>query len=83
MVYRWRYKFADRKNTTLFNVIEYPLERNKLAQARPDKVGELSEFLANGRLGPDPDRPYFDLFFNPDTFGGEEDRLPWADRVIE
>ena len=34
-------------------------------------------------FAPDPGAPFFDLFFDPDTFGGEEDREPWADVVRE
>lgn len=82
-VYRWPYKFSDAENPQLFDVMADPLEQNNLAHALPDKVAELNDLLTNWTVGPDPGVPYFDLFFDPDTFGGKEDRIPWADRVVE
>ena len=66
----------------LFNLDDDPTELRDLAAERPQIVARLarssSEFPRgdpiNGPIGPD-------FIWDPDFFGGDEDRAPWADVV--
>ncbi|MGI9323301.1 MAG: arylsulfatase B [Pseudomonadales bacterium] len=83
-IYRWPYKLIGAEEPRLYDVIADPLELHNLAAAQPKKVQELTKALDNWAYGEDPGLPsFYDIFFDPDTFGGKEDREPWPDQVID
>jgi hypothetical protein len=49
------------------------------------EAGEIVETLASAlnafRRGAVVNRPLWQVIWDPDFFGGEEDRAPWADTV--
>lgn len=47
----------------------------------PEKVSELQSVLDKWQLPPRADLPIYAMLFDPDDFGGEENREPWADTV--
>ena len=65
----------------LFNVIDDPTEQNNLAKKMPRKLAELQAALAEWNVSHKSDLALYDILFDPDDFGGEEDREPWADTV--
>ncbi|MFT4520592.1 MAG: arylsulfatase A-like enzyme [Halioglobus sp.] len=79
--YRWPYKLVASEPPLLFNVIEDPTEQKNLAVQMPQKVTELQSALTNWNLPPISGTSFFDMLFDPDNFGGDEDREPWADTV--
>ena len=80
-MYRWPWKLVGTKEPRLFNVEEDPLEKNDLAAANPDLVSTLQTRLFTWGFAEDPGIPFFELLFDPDLFGGEEDRAPWSEVV--
>jgi arylsulfatase A-like enzyme len=80
-VYRWPWKLIGTEVPELFNVLKDPLEQNNLASSEPELVAALQSRLATWGFAEDPGVPFFELLFDPDTFGGEEDREPWPDVV--
>ena len=64
----------------LFDVYADPLEEHDLANRHPDIVAELLEVAA---AWPTLERPGvttpLGFLFDPDQFGGPEDREPWVD----
>ncbi len=79
--YRWPHKLVDSEPAMLFNVIDDPSEKNNLAQQMPLKLAELQAALANWGAPQSSPLPLYDMLFDPDNFGGIEDREPWADTV--
>ena len=65
----------------LFNVSADPTERRNLAQQMPQKLAELQTALTDWNPPPPSAPPLYDMLFDPDDFGGEEDREPWPDTV--
>ena len=47
----------------------------------PAIVADLSEALARFPRAQSIDLPLYKIAWDPDFFGGEEDREPWADTV--
>ena len=79
--YRWPYKLRGSEPPMLFNVIDDPTEQNNLAKKMPRKLAELQAALAEWNVSHKSDLALYDILFDPDDFGGEEDREPWADTV--
>ena len=80
--YRWPYKLVATDEPQLYDVIDDPHESNNLAREMPQKVAELQSALDEQNLPPAARMPLWDLLFDPDYFGGEEDRQPWPDTVL-
>jgi hypothetical protein len=57
------------------------LEKNDLAAAKPRLISTLQARLSNWDFAEDPEIPFIELMFDPDHFGGEEDRAPWSEVV--
>ena len=60
-------------------VYEDPLEERDRAADRPELVAELAAALEAWPRGPALDRSVLQILWDPDSFGGPEDREPWAD----
>ena len=83
-VYRWPWKLVLGETPQLFNLVEDPFEQSNLAGTETELVQVLQTRLSEWEFAKDPGIPFMDLFFDPDTFGGEEDgRLPWPDAVVQ
>jgi arylsulfatase A-like enzyme len=63
----------------LYRIAEDPTEDRDLAADHPDVVAELTATIEGWPRGPQFQSSPFAIFRDPDTFGGEEDREPWAD----
>jgi len=79
--YRWPYKLITATPPILINVLEDPTEQNNLAEHMPGKLAELQTALQQQNASLDKGIQIFDMLFDPDDFGGEEDREPWPDTV--
>lgn len=83
-IYRYPWKlieYADGE-TLLFNVQVDPLETNDLAHDEPDIAASLQDALQAFPRGENVALPLQDVVDDPDFFGGEEDRTPWAEAVF-
>ena len=67
----------------LFHIINDPLEEHNLAAEHPEIVADLQLRLDNWGYRPDQGIPWLDVIFDPDTFGGEENRAPWVESIKE
>ena len=78
--YRAPWKLVPGDPPRLYDVFADPLEGHDLAAAHPDRVAELSEAAeAWPKTVRDEATSLLGLLWDPDTFGGAEDRAPWAD----
>lgn len=81
--YRYPWKLVLIANTPprLFNLTEDPGEQDDRAGAYPEQVAVLTAELAALPRGADIALPLQDVVDDPDFFGGEEDRAPWAEQI--
>ena len=80
--YQWPWKLVDLQgDRELYNLEQDPLEAMDLAVQHPQKVAALAALLADLPRGEDLHIPTYKVVLDPDFFGGEEDRPPWADVV--
>lgn len=81
-VYRYPYKLVeDGSDQKLYDLEADPLETKNIAQRKPALVAELASYLATFPRGENIALPLEEIVNDPDYFGGEEDRAPWADRA--
>lgn len=83
-IYRYPWKLVEHSNgdIMLFNVKDDPLETTDLADEQRDIAASLSAALAAFPRGENVALPLQDVTDDPDFFGGEEDRTPWAEAVF-
>ncbi len=67
----------------LYDVYADPLETRDLASKHPEVVHALSEKYAAWPIGEREGTSPLGVLLDPDTFGGPEDRPPWADVARE
>ncbi len=67
----------------LYDLASDPTEQNDVAADHPDLVAELTTQIDTLPRGEVVNPPISAVFWDPDFFGGEEDREPWADVVKE
>jgi arylsulfatase A-like enzyme len=77
----WKLVRLGSDQVELYQVDEDPTERVDRAAAEPSVVEELANALSAFPRGTSINRPLWKLVWDPDFFGGEEDREPWADTV--
>jgi arylsulfatase A-like enzyme len=65
----------------LYHVVDDPGETRDLAAENPDRVAELRAAAEAWPRGPEIHGSLLDVFWDPDRFGGPEDREPWAERA--
>ena len=80
-MYRWPWKISGTETPQLFNILEDPLEKNNLAAANPELIAILQTRMDTWGFAADPGIPFMELLFDPDHFGGKEDRAPWSEVV--
>ena len=78
-LYRAPWKLIDGEPLRLYNVYADPLETQDLAERHPDIVEALKAAVDAWPRGRPSDISLLEVFLDPDTFGGGEDREPWAD----
>ncbi|MEL6675441.1 MAG: arylsulfatase [Bacteroidota bacterium] len=62
----------------LYQIFEDPLESHNLAESYPSVVAQLSQAIQTFPRGKAIDDPLWKVFIDPDRFGGEIDREPYA-----
>lgn len=78
--YQWPWKLIAQDDTfELYNLETDPLEAQDLAQQHPERVTALQQHLDAVTRAETLHIPLYKVFWDPDFFGGEEDRPPWAD----
>ncbi len=78
--YRWPWKLiSGGEAPELYDLSNDPTERHNLAAGRPEVVQTLRRALADAPRGENVHIATYKVFLDPDFFGGEEDRPPWAD----
>jgi len=84
-IYRYPWKLIEDSSgrILLFNVEVDPLETNDLSSDEPDVVASLQARLHTFPRGKNVALPLQDVADDPDFFGGEEDRTPWAEAVFK
>jgi len=78
----WKLVVLSEDQVELYNLADDPLEQKDLFADEPDIVAQLQEKMAKFPRGEPVNPPLWRILFDPDFFGGAEDRAPWAD-VIE
>ena len=63
----------------LYRTLDDPLEQDDLAAAHPEVVGPMIETIDGWPRGPSVHGSLWGALRDPDRFGGEEDREPWAE----
>ena len=78
-LYQWPWKLiSDSDGQELYHLGDDPLESNDLANAQPQRVDDMQRRLDEMPRGPSVHIPLYKVFLDPDFFGGDEDREPWA-----
>jgi arylsulfatase A-like enzyme len=78
-IYRPPWKLIDPEDPRLYDIYEDPSEERDLAGEHPEIVEALVAAARAWPRGPALDRSLLEVFWDPDTFGGPEDREPWAE----
>ena len=63
----------------LYNILEDPREEDDRAGEEPERVEMLQAALEAQPLGPSVHASILSVALDPDSFGGPEDRAPWAE----
>jgi arylsulfatase A-like enzyme len=82
-LYRPPWKLIDPDAPRLYHIYDDPFEERDLAAERPEIVAALVAEARTWPRGPALDRSMLEIFWDPDSFGGIEDRNPWADVARE
>jgi arylsulfatase A-like enzyme len=77
----WKLIRLESDEIELYRLDLDPTERVDRAATHPSVVEALVERLNDFPRGESIHLPMWKLVLDPDMFGGEEDREPWADRV--
>lgn len=80
--YQWPWKLiAEDDSFSLYNLETDPLEATDLATEQPQRVDALKQSLEMVARAESLHIPLYKVMWDPDFFGGEEDRPPWADLI--
>jgi arylsulfatase A-like enzyme len=82
-LYRWPWKIITTEKPVLYNVKKDPEEKNDLSAQHPQRVKEMMLAAQNWPVTEDSSESIFSFLMDTDTFGGEENRTPWAEAAIE
>ncbi len=77
----WKLISASSGEVELYQIDEDPTEQFDRAADEPGVVAELTNALGEFPRGESINLPLYRFVWDPDFFGGEEDREPWADTV--
>ena len=83
-VYRWPWKLIvnNDDHLELYNLESDPYERRDQSSLEKAMTNELQDVLIRAPRGEIIHVPIWKSLLDPDSFGGEEDRMPWADTVV-
>ncbi len=82
--YDGHWKLVSRSDLVeLYDLSKDPTEQNNLAAEHPEVVSAIEAKIAAIDRAAPINPPMSEIFWDPDFFGGEEDREPWADVVTE
>jgi len=83
-VYRWPWKLIANNDDhlELYNLESDPYERHDQSSLENAMANELQDVLIRAPRGESIHVPFWKSLLDPDFFGGEEDRMPWADTVV-
>ena len=82
-LYRSPWKLSDPDAPRLYHIYDDPFEEHDLAAEQVELVAALVAAARAWPRGPALDRSVLEIFLDPDSFGGIEDREPWADVARE
>ena len=77
----WKLITGDRLE--LYNVFTDPTESNDMAALHPERVVHMQKIIEQWPAGPERGVEISEILFDMDTFGGPEDRIPWAEAAVE
>lgn len=81
-IYRYPYKLVEENGAQqLYNLETDPLETRNIADEHPDMVADLTSAIDAYPRGEKVGLPLQSILEDPDFFGGEENRPPWADQA--
>lgn len=80
--YQWPWKMiSDDGVKELYHLIDDPTETRDLASLHPERMVEMQQLLDDLPRGASVHIPTYRVLMDPDFFGGEEDREPWAEQM--
>jgi len=80
--YSWPWKLiTDGESYRLYHLESDPLESADLALQHPKRVDDLRQRLLTAPRAESRHIPIYKVMWDPDFFGGEENRPPWADLI--
>ena len=77
----WKLITGDRLE--LYDVFADPTESNNMATLYPERVIKMQRIIEQWPAGEERGVEIREIIFDMDTFGGPEDRIPWAEAAIE
>ena len=77
----WKLITGDR--VELYDVFADPTESNDMAAFYPERVVQMQKIIQQWPAGEERGVEIREIIFDMDTFGGPEDRIPWAEAAIE
>ncbi|BFM14831.1 hypothetical protein R50073_10140 [Maricurvus nonylphenolicus] len=78
-LYRWPWKLIDLENPRLYNIETDPNEQTDVSQLHPELVNSLLHIANNWTDQPNRGISVLGALLDMDSFGGGEDREPWAE----
>ncbi len=78
-LYRAPWKLIDPDSPRLYHIYDDPKEKRDRADEEPEIVRELVAAAAQWPEGVPITSKFFEMLADPDSFGGPENREPWAD----
>lgn len=77
----WKLITGDRLE--LYDVFADPTESRNLATLYPERVIKMQKIIEQWPAGEERGVEIREIIFDMDTFGGPEDRIPWAEAAIK
>jgi arylsulfatase A-like enzyme len=81
--YPWKLVLPSGQPAMLFNVAEDPQELIDLAASQPERAAAMKATIDTFPRGANVALPLQEVVDDPDFFGGNEDRAPWADAATQ
>ena len=78
-IYRSPWKLVDDGEVSLYHIYDDPYEQTDVSAQHPTLLSDLQDTLKGWPRPKVGGINFLNVLLDPDSFGGEEDRLPWAD----
>ncbi len=82
-LYQPPWKFITGDRTALYDIFSDPTEINDLAKKNPTRVSSMQTIVDHWPSGTERGVAIAEIIFDMDTWGGEEDRAPWAEAAVD